>query len=243
VVARDGDGVGAGLGGRGGSLAAAGLADLGVLNTVLAFGVQDTVSKLVQSLAERVVVAILIVVTHLGCLGGGSVTGSVNGLFGDLDVLVEGRARSRSVDGRLGYADGLLVAGDVARSVDGGVVEVRGLLEGRAVAGGVDGGAGVGDFVTVVGLETGTILALSNVDDGVLRAVVVIVLDARLGERGLGSATLFAKVLLLDAGTAVFTGDADLFLDASLLTGRDFGLDLKGVLTFFPSGVRGGFDL
>lgn len=51
-------------------------------------------------------------------------------------------------------------------------------------------------------------------------------------------ATLFAKVLLLDAGTAVLTGDADLFLDASLLTGRGFDLGLESELTFFPSGVR-----
>lgn len=130
---------------------------------------------------------IFIVVTHLGCLGGGSVTGSVYGLAGDLDVLVVGRARSGNVDGGGGYADRLLVAGDVAGSVDGGVVEVRGLLEGRAVGRDVDGGAGEGDFVSVVGLEAGTIFVLSNVDDGAVRLVVGIVLDARLGERGLGS--------------------------------------------------------
>lgn len=130
---------------------------------------------------------ILIVVTHLGRLGGGSVTGSVYGLFGDLDVLVEGRARSRNVDGGGSHTSGLLVLGEVAGNVDGDVVEVGGGLEGRAVAGDVDGGAGVGDFVLVVGLETGTILALGNVDDRVVRLVVVIELDARLGERGLGS--------------------------------------------------------
>lgn len=57
-------------------------------------------------------------------------------------------------------------------------------------------------------------------------------------------ATLFAKVLLLDAGTAVLTGDADLFLDARLLTGRGFDLGLESELTFFPSGVvRGHVDL
>lgn len=136
---------------------------------------------------EREKLTILIVVTHLGCLGGGSVAGSVYGLFGDLDVLVEGRARSRNVDGGGSHAGGLLVLGEVAGSVDGDVVEVRGGLEGGAVAGDVDGGAGVGDFVTVVGLETGTVFALGNVDDGVVRLVVVVELDARLGERGLGS--------------------------------------------------------
>jgi len=160
---------------------------------------------------------------------------------------VEGRARSRNVDSGGCDAGGLLVAGDDgARGVDG-VVKVRGrrrLLEGRAVAGDVDGGAGVGDFVNVVGLETGTVFALGNVDDRGVSLVAVVELDARLGERGLGSATLFAKVLLLDAGTAVLTRDADLFLDASLLTGRGgFDLGLDGELTFFPSGVRGDVDL
>ena len=56
VVARDGHGVGAGLSGGGGSLATR-LGSLGVLDAVLAFMVQDTVSKLVQALAEGVVVA------------------------------------------------------------------------------------------------------------------------------------------------------------------------------------------
>jgi len=57
-------------------------------------------------------------------------------------------------------------------------------------------------------------------------------------------AALFAKVLLLDAGTAVLTGDADLFLDACLLTGRGgFDLSLESELTFFPSGVRRNVDL
>jgi hypothetical protein len=209
----------------------------------------NLVSKLVQfvvdSLADGVVVTILIVVTHLGSFGAQSVAGSVYGLVGDLEVrLVKGGARSGgSVDGGLGYVDGLLVAGKVAgTSFDGDVVEVGRLGEGRAVAGDVDSGAGVSDFVLVVGLETGTVLVLSNVDDGVVRSVLVIELDARLGERRLGSATLLTEVLLLDAGTAVFTGDADLFLDASLLTGRDFDLSLVRVLAF-PSGVRGRFDL
>jgi hypothetical protein len=224
VVARDRDRVGAGsLATSDGGLGAARRGDLGVLDTVG---------------------AILIVVTHLGSLGARSVTGGVYGLFGDLEVrLVKGGARSDgSVDGGLNYAGGLLEVGEVAGSLDGDVVEVGGLGEGGAVAGDVDSGAGVGDFVLVVGLETGTVLALSNVDDGVVRSVVVIELDTRFGEGGLGSAALLTEILLLDAGTAVFTGDADLFLDASLLTGRDFDVGLERVLTF-PSGVRGRFDL
>lgn len=56
VVARDRDGVGPGLGVRGDRLATR-LGSLGVLDAVRTFGVQDTVSKLVESLAERVVVA------------------------------------------------------------------------------------------------------------------------------------------------------------------------------------------
>jgi hypothetical protein len=77
--------------------------------------------------------------------------------------------------------------------------------------------------------------------------------NSRRGEDDAGSMTqqkwsflpaaLFAKVLLLDAGTAVLTGDADLFLDARLLTGRGFDLGLESELTFFPSGVRRNVDL
>jgi hypothetical protein len=83
---------------------------------------------------------VLVVVAHLGLFGLRSVTGRVNRLFDDVYLLVEGRARSR----------------------------------------GVNGGADYAELVAVVGLDTGTILALGNVDDRVL-------VDVRLGVVGLRS--------------------------------------------------------
>jgi hypothetical protein len=49
---------------------------------------------------------VLVVVAHLGFLGGGSlVTGSVDGLFDDVYLLVVGRAGSRGVNGGAGDLD------------------------------------------------------------------------------------------------------------------------------------------
>jgi hypothetical protein len=127
-------------------------------------------------------VAVLVVVAHLGFLGLGSVTGRVDGLFDDGYLLVEGRARSRGVNGGAGDVNGrLVVNGPGAGSVDGELVNVGGGLEAGAVRGGVDGGADYAELVAVVGLDTGTILALGNVNDSVGSAVLVIELDARLG--------------------------------------------------------------
>ena len=221
VVAGDGHGVGANIAAGGNARLGASLLDL-----------------------DRAM-DILIVVTHLGCLGG-SVNGSVNGLFDEsLGVPVKGRARSGNVDGGLCYLERLLVAGGKrARRVDSSTVVVDGLLEGRAVRRGVNGGTGDGELLTEVGLGAGTVLALSNVDDRVLRAMRVIVVDARLGVGGLRSVTLLTEVLLADTGTAVFTSDADLFfVDASLLAGREFDSCVERRVVTFPSGVRGGFDL
>jgi hypothetical protein len=49
------------------------------------------------------------------------------------------------------------------------------------VAGAVEGRAGYGDFLAVVGLNTGAVIALGNVNGGVVRAVGGVDLDARLG--------------------------------------------------------------
>lgn len=97
---------------------------------------------------------VLVVVTHLGLLAGGvAVAGNLDGLLGDLHVLVV----NRTLGGR----------------VDGGVVNTasRLLVVGR-VAGTVNGGTGYVDLLAVVGLEARAILALGNVDGG---AVVVVV--------------------------------------------------------------------
>lgn len=180
VMAGDGHrvgGVGA-LGGR--SAGAAGLADLADLNAV---------------------VAVLVVVAHLGFLAGGRVAGSLNGLFDNVYLLVVGRAGSRGVNGGAGDVHRLLVDGARAGAVDGvsvnvgaglkdgaagggidgGNVDVGGLV-GRAEAGAVEGGAGyAAGLLAVVGLDTGTILALGNVNGRVVRAVGSIELDAGLG--------------------------------------------------------------
>ena len=78
--------------------------------------------------------------------------------------------------------DRLLVDGAGAGGVNGVVVDVGASLEaGVSETGAVDGGADYGSFLAVVGLDAGTVLALSNVDDRVVRAVLAIELDARLG--------------------------------------------------------------
>jgi hypothetical protein len=110
-----------------------------------------------------------------------SVTGSVNGLFDNVHLLLVGGARCRGVNGGTGDVDRLLEAGAGGGGVDGELVNVGGGLEAGAEAGAVDGGTGHRELLAVVGLDTGTILALSNVDDGVVRAVLGIELDARLG--------------------------------------------------------------
>jgi hypothetical protein len=208
-VARDGHGVGGvAVLRRRHTRAAAGLTDLGYLNTVM---------------------AVLVVVAHLGFLGR-DVAGSVDGLFGDLNVrLVEGGARARGVYGRLASAVGLLVNGKVAGAVDGGLVDTDALLEGT-VGRGVDGGTSYLNLVAVVGLEAGAVFTFGNVNDGVVGAVGVVDFNARLGVRGKGSALLFTVVLLTDAGTAVgflFTSDADLFFAEASLGTRKFGLGLE----------------
>jgi hypothetical protein len=125
---------------------------------------------------------VLVKVTHLGL---SVLTRGVDGLFDDVYLALVRRARRRGqVNGGTGDVDGLLVGGTRDRGVNGVVVDVAvGLVVVvvMTVAGAVDSRADYGSFLVVVGLDTGTILALGNVDDGVGRAVLVIELDTRLG--------------------------------------------------------------
>lgn len=227
MVAGDGHSVGA----RGGLRAALDIAALGSLNTV---------------------VAVLVVVTHLGL---SVLTRGVDGLFDDVYLALVCRARRRGrVNGGTGDVDGLLVGGTRDRGVNGVVVDVAvGLVVVVVMteAGAVDSRADYGSFLVVVGLDTGTILALGNVDDGVLRAVLVVIeLDTRLGVsllRLVVVVLLAVNKLLVDTGTAAFLllvmSDTDLFLKALLSGGRKMCLGWGRRVLTFPSGELGELDL
>jgi len=168
VVARDGHGVGGSLGSDGST---ASLRDLSNLSAM----------------------GIIVVVTHLvgfGSLGAGrdgrrSVTRGVDFLLDDLDLLVDLAMRQACVgDGGLAYAEmGFLVSGAGSNDVDGEIAsDTRASLRGGAgrrwfdsvvvVVGNGFGGAGAvvvdvdGDFLAVIGLDAGAIVALSYVDVG-----------------------------------------------------------------------------
>lgn len=226
MVAGDGHGVGAG----GGLRAALDIAGVGSLNAV---------------------VAVLVKVTHLGL---SVLTRGVDGLFDDVYLALVRRARRRGqVNGGTGDVDGLLVGGTRDRGVNGVVVDVAvGLVVVvvMTVAGAVDSRADYGSFLVVVGLDTGTILALGNVDDGVGRAVLVIELDTRLGVgllRLVVVVLLAVNKLLVDTGTAAFLllmmSDTDLFLKALLSGGRKMCLGWGRRVLTFPSGELGELDL
>jgi hypothetical protein len=137
---------------------------------------------------KKLLLTVFVVVTHLRSGVRRSVTGSVNGLFGDLHVLVVDGARSRGVEGSLGdVGGGLLEDGAVARAVYCGGVDVDALLVNGAVAGAVNGRTGGADFFAVVGLEARAVFTLGDVDDGVVGAVSAIDLNAGLDDRRLGS--------------------------------------------------------
>jgi len=107
VVAGDGDSVGevlrASNRGRAGSVTVDVDVHVGVV--LMAAGVGDPVTELVKALAEGVVVAVLVVVTHLGLLVGAGEAGRLNGLVGrDLDVSLVGGSRNTGV-----YVNGELV--------------------------------------------------------------------------------------------------------------------------------------
>jgi hypothetical protein len=137
----------------------------------------NLVSQLVQTLAERVVVAIIVVVTHLGFLVAETLT--LNGLFGNLHFLTNGRTRDRCVNGEL--------VG----------VNLRTELGCRS---GVGRGA--------VGAETLAVVTLSDVNGAQVGTTVVVDFNVSLGVLGSSRlraemVVLFAVVLLvLETGTA-----------------------------------------
>jgi hypothetical protein len=203
--------------------------NLMVMMVVMTMRVDKPVSRLVQFLAERVMLAILIVVTHLGVVAGDA--NELEGLLSDLRVTAGSVTRvAGTVDGVLVNLDGL--------SVDRLRARVRGVdrVDGRLL---------------VVGLGTSTVTTLDSVDGrgnvrvrrlGGLGVVVVMVdVDVSLGVLRLGPAVL--DELVVGTGTVVmllFTSDADLFLAVFLLSpGREASSvrERRGVMTF-PSGFR-----
>jgi hypothetical protein len=228
VGARDGDGVGEvrlarvtgarpGSRGRGSSIVVNIDVDVGVVLV----GVDDAVRELVDATAEGVVVAVLVVVTHLGLLVGARVAGRLNGLLRDLHVLVVARTRGSSVNSE--------VAGDV---------DVLGLeLSSRRRV----------DSAGVVGTVTLAVFTLSDVDGAAEGLMTVVNFDVSLGVvgarslRSSGLVDVGLVLMLLDTGTAVtffFTCYADLFFDAVFAATRKFsGSRERRVLTL-PSGFR-----
>jgi hypothetical protein len=243
-IARASTSTGRGAGGSGaGALLAV---DIYVDVSLIATGFGDPISELVDSLTERVVVAVLVVVTHLGLLVGAGVAGGLNGFLREADFAV----------GRRGAGDGSVNGELVGVVVLGLVLRLR-----------VGVGVGVAVYSSVVRrAETLSVFTLSDVNgageglDGVgvdVNVNVSVVVHrgrcrSRSG-RG-GRAVLGVNVLVLvsvevGTGTAVaffFARDTDLFF-AVFLAGRTFSVDgerRRRVLTF-PSGwlLGGEFDL
>lgn len=194
VVARDGDSVGDGAGAIGAARArgrAALLTDLyvNVLVVVMVVArVNNAVSKVVNSLAERVVVTFLVVVTHLGFLLGAIEMSGFNGL-GDLYVLLVG-SRTAVVS-----FNGVLVDTDVL-----GLVRLRSGIYGRVV----DGTVALAVFT------------FSNVNSRGVWLAVRVDLNVSVSELGACGPVVLLDVLLRnETGTAAmffFTRKTDLLL-------------------------------
>lgn len=107
---------------------------------------------------------VLVVVAHLGCLRLRSVAGRLDRFFGDLRLLMVDGAGGRGVNGGAGDVNFLLVRGAEARGVDGVFVDDGASLVGGTVGGRVNRGTSYVDLLAVVGLDTGTVFALSGVD-------------------------------------------------------------------------------
>ena len=218
VVARNGHRVGdvALTGGRG---AATGRSRSGSLLTVdvdvdmglIATGVGNLVSQLVDTLAEGVVVTVLVVVTHLGFLVGAAVAGRLNGLLGESHFTTGGRARDGSVNGELVGVGGLGLVARLRRD------RVYGRLIGRT------------ETLAVFTLSdvNGARVGLRGLGVDVDVDVSVVVLGGRSSSRTVLCVNVGVLVVLgLETGTAVmflFTSDSDLFFAvAVLLAGREF---------------------
>jgi hypothetical protein len=218
VVARDGDGVGdigvAGVTGTGTrSRSRSGVivdVHVDVVVVLMACGVSNAVSQLVDSLAEGVVVTVLVVVTHSGFLVGYGVANWFDSFLGDLYVLLVGRSGwNLVVNGEFVDVNFVVTEARSGRSVYGNVV--------RSV---------------VRRLEAFTVLAFSNVnrasegfgDVNVDVDVSVCVFGARLNR----TARLVNVMLVMDTGTVVtffFACKTDLFFKALLCTRRECGVD------------------
>lgn len=109
----------------------------------------------------------VVVVTHLGfVVVVVLLLGVINGLVDDSYVLAVDRRSTGSVDGGLvNYGSGLLVVLE-AGSVNC-LLDTDNLLELGTAAGCVDGGA-YAELFAVVGLETGAVFTLGDVDGGVV---------------------------------------------------------------------------
>jgi hypothetical protein len=138
---------------------------------------------------------VVVVVTHLGFVVVVVLLGVVNGLVDDSYVLTVDRRSTGRVDGGLvNYCSGLLVVPE-AGSVNG-LLDTDSLLESGAAAWGVDGDAYAG-LLAVVGLETGAVFTLGDVD----RCVMV---ATRLGvvlNVGLGVGRLRSRVEVVSLGS------------------------------------------
>jgi hypothetical protein len=225
VVAGDGDGVGEVslarvTGARTRSSRLPVDVNVNVVVVLMATGVHDAVRELVNALAEGVVLAVVVVVTHVGFLVGTREASRLNGLFGDVSpLLVRGTGGDTGVNGEF---------------VDTGIGLVLRLV-GCAVYSSV-----------VLGTKTLTVLTFGNVNGACVRLgdvnvnVSLVVLGARRTVL-LVSKVLVMLVLGLGTGTAVtffLTRVMDLFFAVALLSARrKFSRNgVRRVLTF-PSGV------
>lgn len=71
--------------------------DVVVVVMIMTARVNDAISQLMHAVAERVVVTVFVVVTHLGLLVGTGVTDWLNCVLGDLDILLIGMPGRNSV--------------------------------------------------------------------------------------------------------------------------------------------------
>jgi hypothetical protein len=228
VVAGDGDGVGdARLSRRrtGGDLAD--YLNIAVVMVVVGVG-QDLVRNLVQALAERVVVTVLVVVTHLGFLGSAlSVARVLYSLLGDLHVLLERRDRPGGFNGSTRELDLFGVGGAGSSSADSGTSNKGLFLEVSARCRWVDSGAGYANRFLVFRLDARAVLTFDVIDSRVVRLVLSVNVDGSLRVGCLWSGTVLLAILvmlvLLDTGTAVtffFAREADLFFAEAVLFTR-----------------------
>lgn len=242
VVAGDGDGVGD-RGGGGGRAGTGALADnLGLVVVVVGVG-NHLVSHLVKTLANRVILSVVVVIAHSRLLlRGGSVARELYSFLNDLGLLGVGWQGLGCVNGNTGdERRGRGVLRDVLEAVDSGgcdrrlggggrVRRVGGL--GSKGSGGVrrrsgDGSKGstsravVGRGLLADGLGTGAVFTLDAVDARIGGDVLAVYLDC-LGSEGRVGRSFRLKTLAGNVGTGTrvmffFAGEPDLLLANKLL--------------------------